>query len=369
MANNEHLSILRRGVESWNSWRRHNSDVRPDLSAADLTQTDLRQVDLSQAYLHDANFGEADLRAANLNGADLSDANFREADLRGANLSSASLILSDLGGSMLCGADLRRALLAWVDLTRADLSGASLERAFLYGANLTGAVLTDADLTAARIGRTVFADLDLSRVRGLESAEHRGPSTIGIDTIYRSKGDIPHAFLRSAGVPDSLIEGMAALIGATQPIQFYSCFISHSHRDKGFARLLHRRLREKGLRVWHDEEDLRGGRKTHQQIQAAVEEYDRLIVVLSEASMQSEWVETEIHYARQREVEEHRTVLFPIRLCDFETIQQWQAFDSDHGKDMAREVREYPISDFSGWQDDEELEKALERLARDLTKE
>jgi len=45
----------------------------------------------------------------------------------------------------------------------------------------------------------------LSAVKGLETVTHRGPSTIGPDTIYRSQGKIPEAFLRGAGVPDDFI--------------------------------------------------------------------------------------------------------------------------------------------------------------------
>lgn len=34
MANQEHLDIVKQGVEVWNQWREENPDVRPDLSDA-----------------------------------------------------------------------------------------------------------------------------------------------------------------------------------------------------------------------------------------------------------------------------------------------------------------------------------------------
>jgi uncharacterized protein YjbI with pentapeptide repeats len=71
--------------------------------------------------------------------------------------------------------------------------------------DLTGADLTGADLTEAAIGWTSFADMDLSTARGLEIIHHWAPSTIGINTLYRSHGNIPEAFLRGAGVPDDFI--------------------------------------------------------------------------------------------------------------------------------------------------------------------
>ncbi len=60
MADQEHLSILMQGEETWNRWRKENEGVRVDLRKADLKQ-------------------------ANLNGADLTEAHLTGADLRGAN--------------------------------------------------------------------------------------------------------------------------------------------------------------------------------------------------------------------------------------------------------------------------------------------
>jgi hypothetical protein len=46
----------------------------------------------------------------------------------------------------------------------------------------SGALLDDADLGEAMIGETNFGNTDLSKVRGLSTVVHFGPSTIGIDT-------------------------------------------------------------------------------------------------------------------------------------------------------------------------------------------
>jgi uncharacterized protein YjbI with pentapeptide repeats len=60
MANEEHVALLRQGVEVWNGWRRENPDIRPDLSVADLRAADLSAADLSAADLRAANLGRAD---------------------------------------------------------------------------------------------------------------------------------------------------------------------------------------------------------------------------------------------------------------------------------------------------------------------
>lgn len=66
--------------------------------------------------------------------------------------------------------------------------------------------------------------------------------------------------------------------------------------------------------------------------------YDRLLLILSEHSMSSEWVKTEIANARQREIREDRQMLFPISLVPFEKIREWKAFDADNGKDSDTRV-------------------------------
>ena len=55
MANEEHLKILKQGVEQWNKWRLENA-IRPaDLSGADLSGANLSGADLSGANLSGAN--------------------------------------------------------------------------------------------------------------------------------------------------------------------------------------------------------------------------------------------------------------------------------------------------------------------------
>jgi hypothetical protein len=113
-------------------------------------------------------------------------------------------------------------------------------------------------------------------------------------------------------------------------------------------------------------DDVKGGQKLHEQIDAAIRYYDKLLLVLSESSLRSEWVMTEIRKARKAEVREKRRKLFPLRLVDFKTIQDWECFDADAGKDLAVEVREYFIPDFSNWKEHDAFEGAFDRLLRDL---
>jgi hypothetical protein len=52
-----------------------------------------------------------------------------------------------------------------------------------------------------------------------------------------------------------------------------------------------------------------------------------------------------------------------------EVLRDWECFDSDTGKDSAREVREYFILDFSNWKDHDSYQTAFGRLVSDLKAE
>lgn len=109
-----------------------------------------------------------------------------------------------------------------------------------------------------------------------------------------------------------------------------------------------------------------GGDKLYDQIDRAIQVHDRLLLVLSESSMQSKWVEAEIRRARNVELKEGRRKLFPIRLVSYEALQAWTCIDSTTGEDLAEEVRSYFIPDFSNWKNHDDLEQAFARLLADL---
>src|SRR5437870_3050368 len=102
------------------------------------------------------------------------------------------------------------------------LKGTIFFNADLRGVNFRAANFIETDLSIATIGLTIFGGNDLSTIKGLDTIEHRGPSIIGIDSIYLSKGGISEVFLRGAGVPDNFIDYIGSLTG--KAFEFYSCF-------------------------------------------------------------------------------------------------------------------------------------------------
>jgi hypothetical protein len=371
MANEEHVKILLAGRAAIWEWRKHHQRSVFDLRGANLTGANLRGANLSGANLRAANLIHADLKRAELHRANLSEAN-----LSGANLIQANLSVGNLDGAAVRGAVLGKADLVQANLAKADLRGANFAKADLGGANLSetvlyGTVFADtkvdgANFDKANLATATFANIDLSMARNLETVFHGGASTIGLDTLIESRGKIPDVFLRGCGVPDDIIAYIPSLVG--QVFDFYSSFISYSSRDNEFAERLHARLQQEKLRVWFAPEDIKAGRKLYPQIDEAIRLHEKLLLVLSVESMASEWVATEIRRARNAERDQKRQKLFPIRLCDIDTLRGWQCFDADSGKDLAVEVREYHIPDFSNWKNHDSFETAFKRLVRDLRK-
>ncbi|MBT3353086.1 MAG: toll/interleukin-1 receptor domain-containing protein [Nitrospinaceae bacterium] len=312
MANKEHLDILKKGVPAWNKWRENNQKIQPDLSETNLSGADLGGTDLSGTNLNGANLSEAKLFGANLGVTDLS----------GANLNGANLIL----------------------------------------ANLIKTFLNGADLTTALLGETIFSDVDLSETDGLDECQHLGPSTVDHRTLMKS-GALPPKFLRGVGLPEDYIQLLPSF--RNEPFQFYSCFISYSEKDRSFAESLYADLQAKGVRCWFAREDLKIGDKFRDRIDESIRIYDKLLLIFSKDSIASNWVESEVEAAFEKErkqpEDKKETVLFPIRL-------DGAVNDTDAG--WAADIRRSRhIGDFTNWKDHDSYQKNFERLMRDLKSE
>jgi len=338
MADPEHLEVVLKGSKAIALWRKNHPRERFDLSNADLSGRDLSRANLHhanlrkanlfntnlyQASLYRANLNHADLSQANLSGAIMSMANINGAHLVGARLSGARLLQAMLAGSNLSSADLSkanlsRAFLLFADfvganlseanlseavlsetrLMEANLSAANLTKAYLRGTHFYDTVLTTTEFSKAICIATTFANCNIDNCKGLESVIHRGPSSIGLDTLMRSKGSIPKAFLRGAGVPDTIINFFSSL--AEEP-RYYTCFISFGSPDAEFADRLCKDLTDKKVRCWKYDEATIIGRGIWANIDRAIETYDKVILICSQDSLNRPGVVNEIERALQKE--------------------------------------------------------------------
>ena len=152
MANQEHIDILKQGVETWNQWREKHLDIYPDLIGVDFSEADFSYINLSEANLYQANFTKANLYRANLSKANLHEAGFYRANLYEANLSEASLgyaqlTYATLTYATLAKADLRRSSFVDTNLSHANLTNCSVYGISVWNVQTEGAIQDDLVIT------------------------------------------------------------------------------------------------------------------------------------------------------------------------------------------------------------------------------
>ncbi len=376
MANQKQLDILKKGVDSWNLWRANNTHVQPSLSEAGLHMAYLKEANLSMADLSDADLRMAELVEANLYEADLTWTNLNEAFLQQANLRRAKIQKANLARANLTGANLNNAVLTWSTLGRAnlqsaqlveadlnatnlcgsDLRNANLKYASLIGANLTRANLEGADLSYAIVGGTLFGNVDLSVVTGLDTLVHLGPSTIGIDTVFKSKGNIPEVFLQNAGVPPDIFKSIKSQVDLQGT--YTSCFITYTRKDESFAHKLFSDLQEQGIRCWIVTEQMRKKERHYPIFDAALNLHDKHILIVSENSLGRNWVENEIEASLEKEAATGESILIPLVLEDSIRFSEklW----------VVKLRRTSQLYDFTLWEDDESYQEMLPYLISEL---
>jgi hypothetical protein len=364
MANPEHVDVVKNGPGAVLAWNRHWNagnrtavfDLRgADLRQADLTGADLQGADLTGANLEGANLLHADFSLAYVDNGDAT-ARIENASLQGANLSKANLSSASFSGA---------------DLGAALLEGALLIETLFHSCGLEGLVLT-----RARLECTIFSDVDLSQVRGLDECIHQGPSIINGRTFALSRV-LPKRFLRGCGLSDWEIEGAkiydptlsARQISDIQyrifdlrvhsSIQVGGLFISYTHADGAFVDALEKRLDAKGIRFWRDIHQASAG-KLDKIVDRAIRLNPTMVLVLSKNSCESDWVEDEARRARQLEKELGRDVLCPIALDD-----AWE--DCKWSRPLRTQVEKYHILNFKGWQEPAVLDRMVDRLVEGLS--
>ena len=251
--------------------------------------------------------------------------------------------------------------------------------------NLSGALVSGLNFAGANLGGTIFGEIDLVEAKGLLYAVHLYPSVLGTDTLRNSCGKLPTAFLRGCGLDDIEIEAsklhnrhmdvsevhqvlkrMSELY-VRRPSQYFSCFISYSHADAEFARKLHERLQERGIRVWLDEKQLLPGDDIYEQVDRGISQWDKVLLCCSEHSLSSWWVDNEISaaFAKEQKIMKERgrktLALIPLNLDNY-------LFSWNNGK--AQQVLTRLAADFTSWPHEtstfeEEIEKIIRALRAD----
>ena len=93
-------------------------------------------------------------------------------------------------------------------------------------------------------------------------------------------------------------------------------FISHSSRDKKFIRTLKDGLIENSIETWVDEDQIDYGDSLISKLENGLDESSHLVIVLSPASTESEWVKFELKKALQNTRTGLTNKIIPIKYRD-----------------------------------------------------
>lgn len=139
--------------------------------------------------------------------------------------------------------------------------------------------------------------------------------------------------------------------------QTTSATILAAPADETFAARLRSDLRNNGVRVWFARDDLKIGDPIRSTIDASIRRGDKLIVVLSENSMQDPWIRAKITGLLEKETPDDQPALFPLRLDDavIESSEPWAAT-----------LRELYMGDFTKSDNPLLYQNSINRLLRDL---
>ena len=98
----------------------------------------------------------------------------------------------------------------------------------------------------------------------------------------------------------------------------YKIFLSYSSKNKPIAHRLANDLRILGYDIWFDEWKIRVGQCIPTQIERGLEDSDFVVILLSQHSVQSAWVDREWKSAYWDEVNKNAIHILPVRhFADF----------------------------------------------------
>jgi len=366
MANADHVQqVLRCVRDPKYTWER-SVFTGLDLTGADLRVCMLQgfnfvNCDFSDANLNDVSMGFSLFQSCKFNHADMrqthpGSSRFYGGSFKGTNLERAYMAEGIFIGADFTGANLVGVTAAWANFRRCIFDNANMRKMILQNCEMPQASLRGAQLHEAELMNTVLSGVNLTGATGLDAMRFSAPSAFDSEAAELS-GSLPLAFLRGCGLADEVIEFYESLSGA---IQFNSCFISFAEADRNFTDRLYADLQARGVRCYYVPESGRTGERLRGSLMGAIQMHEKLLVVLSATSITRPWVESEVEAAFERERNERRDMLFPIRIDDsvMATKQAW-----------AEEIRRTRrIGDFTNWQEPTNYASNLDRLIDDLRK-
>ncbi len=194
---------------------------------------------------------------------------------------------------------------------------------------------------------------------------------LDVGTLRKSAGRLSPGFLRGCGLSGwetlfarlydatltpAEIDRLQSEIFSQRSKGFFvgSVFISYSRADAPFADHVRQRLGQEGASVYVDDHNMVAG-NVEKQLREAIGRSDIFLLILSKASLQSDWVEAELEWARAKEKAEDRDLLCPVAVDE-----SWKT--KTHESALWRQVNKKHVLNFSHWNDATQFETEFKKL-------
>jgi hypothetical protein len=200
------------------------------------------------------------------------------------------------------------------------------------------------------LNRTAFLNVTFEDCDDLTQAVHLGPSEFTISTIQKNT-DIPSEFWEAAGITTSIGD---AIVQFGRPSSYHSCFVSFASADELIAKNIYEFLRAQGVSAWKADQSLSIGDPLRAAVFNAIEQHEKLLVIISSSSDNSQWVEQEVEKAFAKERRTGSLCILPIRIDDTAMTSSKAWIES------LRNTRH--IGDFTSWGDPGARDKLKEYL-------
>jgi len=137
------------------------------------------------------------------------------------------------------------------------------------------------------------------------------------------------------------------------PVSHIRLFVAHSHKDE-IAERIANALEEEGFDVWYSKKSIKVGESLTEKISKGLTEGDFLVVVLSENSVQSDWMKKELSMGVILELEKKSIFILPVRTdrCEIPLMIRDKKFADfrtsfSHGMDELLDAIGSPVLDSS----------------------
>jgi uncharacterized protein YjbI with pentapeptide repeats len=319
------LRLLRSGHRKWNQWRSSLPDIewysisgRPTWIPGfiiRLPSCDLRNLDFVNCELAGVDFTNSLFARSNLSAVDFRRLTVRpvfqpKTVLNGCNFRSAKFVSTILDQTNAIGCDFSHAELNGTKIRGADLRNCKFYRT-MVAATFEDTDITNSSFEEAHLLSTTFINVDLGATRSLNRAHAYPPITLDARTLLRS-GILPRDIYRACGMSDAVTKSIKRTL--KQRRKRVRCFISYSSKDENFVATLRSDLEDNGIETWYAPRDMPIGARTRVDLDRAILNADKLVIVLSRKSIVSAWVEQEVETALERERQSRRLFLLPLRI-------------------------------------------------------